>query len=1058
MARFFIDRPIFAWVIAILIMMGGAFSLATMPVAQYPNIAAPEILIVGTYLGASAQTIENTVTQVIEQQMKGIDNLLYMYSSSDSSGIIQVNFAFEVGTDIDIAQVQVQNKLQLAMPRLPEVVQRQGLEVIKSTKNFLMVMSLYSEDGTMEETDIGDYLATYIQDPLSRLPGVGETTLLGSQYAMRIWCDPVKFEQYALNPSDVVRAIQEQNDQIPSGKVGASPAVRGQEINITLNTASRLQTVPEFENIFIRINEDGSALYLRDIARVELHNERYAVSSRFNGRPAAGFAIKLAPGENALETTRHIKAEMEKLSVSFPPGLKYDFSYDTAPVVEKSIQSVFKTLIEAVILVFLVMYLFLQSFRATIIPTIAIPVVLLGTFGVMNIAGFTINTLTMFGMVLAIGLLVDDAIVVVENVERLMAEENLSPREAARKSMDQVTGALVGVAMVICAVFVPMAFTSGSNGIIFRQFSITIVTAMTLSVFIAMVLTPAMCATMLPDKVHMATQGFFGKFNRWFEFVTVRYQRKVKQSVTRPRRFLAAFAACLVLVGVLFFRLPTGFLPDEDQGLMGVLVQMPAGASMERTTEVLAKVDKYFLEEETDAVRTAMSASGFSFSGFGENTGIALVMLKDWNERKADHLHASAVMERAQKHFSNIPDADIFVFIPPPVMELGNATGFDFELIDQASMGHEALMQARDTVLEKARKHPALTAVRHNGFDDVEEYRLQIDMAKAGAQSLSKGDITSAVAAYWGSYYVNDFTDKGRTKRVFMQAEKEYRMQAEDMNRYYVRNAKGEMVPFSTFTSIEPAYGSPRLERYGGAPSIEILGEPAPGYSSGQAMAAMEEIAGELPEGFGYAWTGMSFQERLSGGQAPILYAVSLVVVFLCLAALYESWTVPFAVLLVVPFGVLGALAGVFLRDMTNDIYFQIGILTVIGLAAKNAILIVEFAKDIHARGVDLVIATAQAARLRLRPIIMTSLCFILGVVPLMISSGAGSGGQNALGTTVVFGVSVATLLGLFYTPIFYVSVTRFFSRKKSGTAPETLCESAPVPVPVPAEGEESHA
>ena len=1037
MARFFIDRPIFAWVIAILIMLGGGFSLVTLPVAQYPNIAAPEVLIVGTYPGASAQTVETTVVQVIEQQMKGIDNLMYMYSSSDTAGVISMNFAFEVGTDLDVAQMQVQNKLQLAMSSLPEVVQRQGLQVVKSTKNFLMILSLYSEDGSMEETDIGDYLATYIQDPLSRLPGVGETTLLGSQYAMRIWCDPVRFEQYRLNPSDVVRAIQQQNDQIPSGKIGAAPAVAGQEINITLNTASRLQTVEEFENIFLRITEDGSALYLKDVARVELHNERYIVKALYNGAPAAGFAIKLSPGANALETTEHIKNEMDKLARFFPHGLKYDFSYDTAPVVEKSIDSVFKTLVEAIILVFLVMFLFLQSFRATIIPTVAIPVVLLGTFGVMNLAGFTINTLTMFGMVLAIGLLVDDAIVVVENVERLMAEEGLSPREAAKKSMDQITGALVGVALVICAVFVPMAFMSGSNGIIFRQFSITIVTAMTLSVFIAMVLTPAMCATILPEKMQHASQGFFGKFNRWFGFITARYQRRVKQTVSRPRRFLAAFAACLVLMGVMFKNLPTGFLPDEDQGLMAVLVQMPAGASMERTDAVLTRVNSYFMEEEAEAIESVMTASGFSFSGFSENTGMGVIMLKDWSERNDAALKAQAVAERAQQALADIPDANIFVFIPPPVMELGNATGFDFELIDQANMGHAALMQARDAVLDKARAHPALASVRHNGFDDVEEYRLNIDMAKAGAQSLEKGDITSAIAAYWGSYYVNDFTNKGRTKRVFLQADSPFRMQAEDMNRYHVRNAKGEMVPFASFLSVESTYGSPRLERYGGLPSVEIMGEPAPGYSSGQAMAAMEEIASELPYGFGYAWTGMSYQEKLSGSQAPLLYAVSIVVVFLCLAALYESWTVPFSVLLVVPFGVIGALCGMYLRGMNNDIYFQIGILTVVGLAAKNAILIVEFAKAMHRSGMDLIKATVQAAKLRLRPILMTSLCFILGVLPLMLSSGAGAGGQNALGTTVVLGVTAATLLGLFYTPVFYVAVTRFFSRKQGAAAPE---------------------
>ena len=1034
MARFFIDRPIFAWVIAILIMLGGTFSLVTLPVAQYPSIAAPEILILGTYPGASAQTVEDTVTQVIEQQMKGIDNLLYMYSSSDTSGMIQINFAFEVGTDIDTAQVQVQNKLQLAMPMLPDVVQRQGLQVIKSTKNFLMVMSLYSEDGSMEDTDIGDYLATYIQDPLSRLPGVGETTLLGSQYAMRIWCDPVKFEQYKLNPSDVIRAVQQQNDQIPSGKIGAAPALSGQQINITLNTASRLQTVEQFENIFLRITEDGSSLLLKDVARVELHNERYVVKARFNGLPSAGFAIKLSPGANALETTKHVKAEMEKLSRFFPAGLQYDFSYDTAPVVEKSIKAVFTTLVEAVVLVFLVMFLFLQSFRATIIPTIAIPVVLLGTFGVMNLAGFTINTLTMFGMVLAIGLLVDDAIVVVENVERLMDEEKLSPKEAARKSMDQITGALVGVALVICAVFVPMAFMSGSNGIIFRQFSITIVTAMTLSVFIAMVLTPAMCATMLPETIKHATGGFFGKFNRWFESVTLRYQRKVSQSVTRPRRYLAVFAACLVLIGALFMRLPTSFLPNEDQGLMGVLVQMPAGASMERTDAVLEQVGRYFMEEEADAIESVLTASGFSFSGFGENTGLSMIMLKDWGERKDPALHASAIVERAQRALADIPEANAFVFIPPPVMELGNATGFDFEIIDQASMGHEALMQARDFVLEKARAHPALTAVRHNGFDDVEEYRINIDMAKAGALSLEKGDITSTVAAYWGSTYINDFTNKGRTKRVFLQADAPFRMQTDDLGKYYVRNAQGDMVPFASFMTVDSVYGSPRLERFGGLPSVEILGEPAPGYSSGQAMTAMEDIAAELPSGFGYAWTGMSFQERLSGSQAPMLYAVSLVVVFLCLAALYESWSIPLAVLLVVPFGVIGALSGVFLRGMSNDIYFQIGLLTVIGLSAKNSILIVEFAKDLYAQGMGLLEATAMAARLRLRPILMTSLCFILGVLPLAISSGAGAGGQNALGTTVVAGVSVATLLGLVYTPIFFVTVTRLFTRRNKPT------------------------
>ena len=1032
MAHFFIDRPIFAWVIAILIMMGGGFALATLPIAQYPGIASPEVAISAIYPGASAKTVEETVTQVIEQQMKGIDNLMYMYSNSDSSGQATINFAFEAGTDIDIAQVQVQNKLQLATPMLPEVVQRQGISVVKSVRNYLLILSVYSEDGSMDEADIGDYLATYIQDPLSRLPGVGETTLFGAQYAMRIWCDPEKFEQYKLNPSDVVAAIQQQNDQVASGKVGALPSLKGQEISVTVNAAERLQTVEEFENIFLRVNEDGSSLYLGDVARIELHNERYVARSMFNGRSSAGFAIKLASGANALETTSRIKDEMRLLSGFFPAGLKYAFAYDTAPVVDQSIKTVFKTLIEAVVLVFLVMYLFLQSFRATIIPTIAIPVVLLGTFGVMSLAGFTINTLTMFGMVLAIGLLVDDAIVVVENVERIMHEEKLGPREAARKSMTQITGALAGVAMVICAVFVPMAFMGGSTGVIFRQFSITIVTAMTLSVFIALILTPAMCATILPQEAHLASRGFFGAFNRWFGKVTNTYEKGVGCMISRPRRFLAVFCAGLALIAVLFTNLPSSFLPEEDQGMLVVQVQLPSGASAERTAAVMEKINEHIMEHEAGILKSVMTVAGVSFSGSGDNTGMAFVMLRDWNERKEADARVEAVQQRLNRAFSEYPEALIFAFAPPAVMELGSATGFDFELIDRASMGHEALMQARDSLLEKARAHPALRSVRHNGFDDSSEYRLNIDMAKAGAQSLAKGDINSAISTYWGSYYVNDFTDKGRTKKVFLQADTPYRMQPEDFYRYYVRNAKGDMVPFSSFMSMELVQGSPRLERYGGLPSIEILGEPAPGYSSGEAMAVMEQLASELPPGFGYAWTSLSYQEKMSGDQAPMLYAVSLIVVFLCLAALYESWTVPLSVLLVAPLGVLGALGGVTLCGMSNDIYFQIGMLTVIGLSAKNSILIVEFAKDLHENGRDLYEATLLAVRMRLRPIVMTSLCFILGVLPLAVSSGAGAGGQNALGTTVVAGVLAATCLGIYYTPVFFVTITALFSRRFS--------------------------
>ena len=1035
MARFFIDRPIFAWVIAILIMMAGSAALFTLPVAQYPEIASPEVAISARYPGASAKTVEDTVTQVIEQQMKGLDNLLYMYSTSDSSGQCTVNFAFKTGTDIDIAQVQVQNKLQLATPLLPEEVQRQGISVTKSVKNFLLVVSFYSEDGSMAEADIGDYVASNIKDPIGRIEGVGDTTLFGAQYGMRIWLDPARMEQYRLNPSDVIAAIREQNAQVTGGQVGAGPAPAGQQINVTINAASRLETVDQFRNILLRTNGDGSRLYLRDVATAELTNESFNAKGRYNGMPSAGLAIKLASGANALETAGRIKAEIEALEPFFPQGLKTVFPYDTTPFVSLSIQSVFSTLIEAIVLVFLVMYLFLQSFRATIIPTIAVPVVLLGTFGVLAAAGYSINSLTMFGMVLAIGLLVDDAIVVVENVERLMREENLGPKEAAKKSMDQITSALVGVAMVICAVFVPMAFMSGSTGVIYRQFSITIVTAMVLSVIVAIVLTPALCATMLPEKMHHASAGFFGRFNTWFENLTGRYKNGVGRMISGPGRFLAAFGCGIAVIAFLFFRLPSGFLPEEDQGVIMASVQLPSGASFERTMAVLDQVSDHFLHTESAAVDSVMTVAGFSFAGNGQNNGIAFIRLKDWSERTGANLRAQAVAGRAMGVFSRISEANVFAFTPPAVMELGNATGFDFELIDRAGRGHEALMEARNILLGKAAAHPDLTMVRPNGMENVEEYKLAIDLEKAGAQGLSKGEINTAIGAYWGSSYVNDFTDKGRTKKVYVQARPDARMQASDFSRYYVRNANGDMVPFSSFMSMSSDTGSPRLERYNGLPAMEILGEAAPGKSTGQAMAAMEQIAGELPAGFSYSWTGLSLQEVTSGSQAPILYAISLAVVFLCLAALYESWTVPLAVLLVVPTGVLGALAGMFLRDMYNDVYFQIGLLTVIGLSAKNSILIVEFAKDLYETGMDIYEATVRAVRMRLRPIVMTSLCFILGVVPLAISSGAGSGGQNALGTTVVFGVTAATVLGIYYTPLFFVVVTRLFTRTRKATA-----------------------
>jgi multidrug efflux pump len=1032
MPRFFIDRPIFAWVLAIIVMLAGVLSLYTLPVAQYPNIASPEIAIQSFYPGASAKTVEDTVTQVIEQQMKGIDNLVYMYSTSDATGQSVVNLSFAQGTNSDVAQVQVQNKLQLAMPLLPDIVQRQGVRVTKSVRNFLLVISFVSEDGSMVGSDLNDYMATNLLDPISRVAGVGDVNMFGSQYAMRIWCDPIRFEQYKLTVSEVIAGIQAQNVQIAGGQLGGLPAMPGQQINVTVNAASRLQTVEQFENIMLRVNPDGSTVYLRDVARIELNGENLNVSARYKGMPAAGMAIKLATGANALNTAAAVKAEVENLSQFFPPGMKAVYPYDTSPFVRISINEVYKTLFEAIILVFLVMYLFLQDFRATLIPTIAVPVVLLGTFAVLNVFGYSINTLTMFAMVLAIGLLVDDAIVVVENVERIMHEEGLSPKEATRKSMDQISGALVGIGLVISAVFVPMAFFGGSVGVIYRQFSITIVSAMTLSVLVALILTPALCATMLKshsDK-KKAQMGLFGRFNRWFDKITLNYQGQVHQMIQKPGRYLFIYLGALALMVFLFLRLPTAFLPDEDQGIMMVQIQLPAAASQERTLEVLKRVEDYFLTQEADTVDSLITVAGFSFSGSGQNSAMGFLRLKDWSERKEADRKVPAIQQRAMRYFSTIQEGMVFAFAPPAVLELGQATGFVFELIDRGGMGHEALMQARNELLAKARQNPNLRNVRANGLDDVEQYNLDIDLPKAAALSVPINELYATISAFWGGLYVNDFMDKGRTKKVILQADASFRMQASDFNLYHVRNALGEMVPFSAFMSGHSTFGSPRLERYNGLPSSEILGEAAPGQSSGQAMAIMEQLASELPPGFGYSWSGLSLQERMSGAQAPALYALSLLVVFLCLAALYESWSIPFSVMLIVPFGVIGALGGAALRGMNNDVYFQVGLLATVGLSAKNAILIVEFAKELEEAGHDLIDAVVQAVRMRLRPIIMTSLAFMLGVLPLAISAGAGSGSQNAIGTAVFFGTLVATFCCIYYTPIFFVVVSRVFKVK----------------------------
>lgn len=1029
MAAFFINRPIFATVLAILLMLAGGLALRGLPIAQYPDIASPQISIFGQYPGASAATVDQSVTQLIEQQMKGIDNLLYMRSSSDSYGNVEMVFTFEAGTNIDIAQVQVQNKLQQAMPMLPEAVQRQGLQVSKAVENSFMTIAFYVTDTSMGAGDISDYVASNLTDQLNRVEGVGSTTLYGGINAMRIWCDPEKMEQYRLNPQDITAAVQAQNAQIAGGQVGAAPALPGQEINITVNAASRLQTVEEFQQIRLRTESDGSVLRLGQVARVELNEESFMGQSRFNGNPAVGVAVKLASGANVITTTSAIKAELASLARFFPKGMQYAFADDRAPIVEKSIRSVVRTLLEAVALVVAVMFLFLQSFRSTLIPAITVPVVLLGVFAVLALAGYSINTLTMFGMVLAIGLLVDDAIVVVENVERLMRDEGLPPREAALKSMQEITGALVGVAVVISAVFVPMAFMSGSTGVIYRQFSITIVTSMVLSMLVAIVLTPALCAIMLRRHTHSAGEGLFGHFNRWFDRITRRYAVSLRPMLGRPKRWVALFGAGLAVCTLLLLRLPGAFLPDEDQGILFLDIQLPPGASFERTAKVLAQVEDHFRHTEKDAVKSIFTVMGWGFSGTGQASGMAFALLRDWDER-GEGQGISDLMDRANARFAAIPEAQIFVMAPPAVMELGNSSGFNLKLMDRANRGHEALMAAKNTLLQNAMQQKDVAYARYSGLDDAEQYLLHIDSDKAGALGLDMAVVNNAIGAYWGGEYINDFVDRGRTKKVYLQAEPGFRASPADFHRYHVRNNVGEMVSFASFLDVESIMASPKLTRYQGVPSVKIEGEAAPGRSSGQAMKAMEASAADLPPGFDFAWTGLSYQELLSGNQAPMLYAISLLVVFLSLAALYESWSIPVSVLLAVPTGLVGALAGAWLRGLNNDIYFQIAVLTIVGLSAKNSILIVEFARAQHQAGKNLMAAATEAARLRLRPIIMTSLCFILGVIPLALSSGAGSGAQNALGTVVMAGMLTATMLGIYFTPLFFVLVVKMLRKE----------------------------
>ncbi|MDR2550364.1 MAG: efflux RND transporter permease subunit [Desulfobulbus sp.] len=1037
MSRFFIDRPIFAWVIAIMTMLAGLLSIHQLPVSQYPAIAPPQIAINATYPGASAQTVQDTVTQVIEQKLNGIDNLIYMSSTSDSAGAVSITLTFKAGTDPNIAQVQVQNKLQLAVPLLPEVVQRQGIAVVKSTRNFLLIVGLVSEDGSMDRNDLCDYMVSNIQDIVSRLDGVGELMVFGTQNAMRIWVNPNKLTNYHLTINDIVTALEAQNAQISAGQLGGLPAVEGQQLNATITARTLLRTAEQFGAIVLRTNTDGSVIQLKDVADCKVGTEDYGLHSFYNGKPMGGMAIRLASGANALDTGNRVKDKMLELSKYFPSGMKVVYPYDTTPFVKISIKEVVHTLAEAVVLVFLVMFLFLQNFRATIIPTIAVPVVLLGTMGVLAAAGYSINTLTMFALVIVIGLLVDDAIVVVENVERIMSEQGMSPRDATIKSMGQITSALWGIATVLTAVFLPMAFFGGSTGVIYRQFSITIIAAMILSVMVAMILTPALCTTLLRpvDRGHSAGgRGIFGRFFRWFnrcfDAGRTTYEGIVDRSFDKKWRYLIFYGVIVLIMVHFFLRLPTSFLPDEDQGFLICQVQLPAGATQERTIDVIRKLEQHFLTQETTAVECVITVTGFSFAGRGQNMGLAFVKLKDWGLRQSKDLKAPAIAGRAMKAFGEFRDGLAFAFSPPAVIELGVANGFDLQLQDRAGLGHEKLMEARNQLLGMATKNPKLVAVRPNGQDDSPQFKLEIDDVRAGALGVTAQDINQALSTAWGGSYINDFIQNGRVKKVYLQAEAPYRMLPENLNDWYVSNNKKEMVPFSAFATAHWQYGSPRLERYNGIPSVEILGQAAPGISTGEAMAEVEAMVAQLPNGIGYEWTGLSYEEKNAGAQAPALYAISLLVVFLAVAALYESWTIPFVNLLMLPLGLVGAVTAVTLRVLPNDVYLQIGLLTTVGLSTKNAILIIQFIKERMGRGQELVEATLAAVKIRLRPVIMTSLAFFFGTLPLALTKGAGAAAQNAIGTAVTGGLLSATFIDLIFIPFFFVLISRLFGRK----------------------------
>jgi multidrug efflux pump len=1053
MAGFFINRPILAWVIAIVIMMVGAASIRTLPVEQYPSVAPVSVQITATYPGASAETVATTVTQVIEQKLSGIDNLLYMSSTSSNAGTATITLTFQQGTNADIAQVQVQNKVQQATSSLPQTVQNQGVQVAKAANAFLMIVSLSSSDGSMNSINLGNVIATQIEDPLTQIDGVGDVTLFGAQHAMRVWLDPVKLQAVGLTASDVTTAITNQNVQLSVGQVGGSPSTKVQAINATISASSLLTTPAQFRSILLRVNTDGSKVLLSDVARVEVGGDDYSTDSRLNGKPAASLAVKLASGANAMSVAKAVRAKLDQLTPQLPQSVVVDYPYDTTPFVRISIEEVVKTLIEAVMLVFVVMYVFLQNLRATLIPTIVVPVALLGTFAVMSVVGFSINVLSMFGLVLAIGLLVDDAIVVVENVERLIAEEKLSPLEATRKAMKQITGALVGITAVLIAVFIPMAFFSGSTGAIYRQFSITIVAAMLLSVFLALTLTPALCATLLrrSDVEHHEKRGLLGWFNRVLARGTDRYSTGVSRVVGKPVRYLVIYALIAGVVVLLFTKLPSSYLPEEDQGIIITSISTPVGTPSAKTLETVKQVEAYYLG--LPQVDKIITLTGFSFNGSGQNNALAFVKLKDWSTRRGKDGQAASIILHANMHFATAArDAQIFALNPPAIQELGTQSGLDFELEDRAGQGHDKLMAARRELMALAANNSMLSGMRPGGLDDTPQFHVDIDREKASALGLSVADVNDTLQTAFGSTYVNNYVDTGRIQKVYVQADAPYRMMPADIGRWYVRSSTstststsstsstsssstttsttsydGQMVPFSAFSTGKWSFGPPQIERFNRTLAMEITAQTGANASTGQAMDAVEALVKKLPAGFGIDWTGQSYQERLAGSQAIYLYAISVIVVFLCLAGLYESWSIPLAVILVVPLGVLGALLGAQLRGLPDDIYFKVGLLATIGLSTKNAILIVEFAKDLQAQGRSLIDATLEAARLRLRPILMTSLAFVFGVLPLVISTGAGSASRHAIGTGVMGGMIAATVLAIFFVPVFFVVVRRLF-------------------------------